>query len=133
PKALNALWAGFGNGAPCQNINSGDPIILYDQLADRWFLSQFALPNYPQGPFYECVAVSTTGDPTGSWFRYQFTFSTSVLNDFPKFAVWPNAYVATYNQYQGSSYLGVAVAAYDRSAMLQGRPASVVTRTLASP
>ncbi|MEX2030660.1 MAG: hypothetical protein WD906_06805 [Anaerolineales bacterium] len=39
--------------------------MFYDHLADRWVLTQFALPNYPIGPFYECVAVSQTPDPTG--------------------------------------------------------------------
>ncbi len=42
----------------------------YDHLADRWVMSQFALPNYPSGPFYQCFAVSTTPDPLGAWYRY---------------------------------------------------------------
>ena len=52
-------------GGPCETTNDGDPIVLYDELADRWMLSQFALPNYPSGPFYQCIAVSTTQQPHG--------------------------------------------------------------------
>ena len=39
PALNNTLWAGFGG--PCQTENSGDPIVLYDQLDDRWILTQF--------------------------------------------------------------------------------------------
>ncbi len=39
PAANNTLWSGFGGG--CQTQNAGDPVVLYDQSADRWLLSQF--------------------------------------------------------------------------------------------
>lgn len=39
PAANNTLWSGFGGA--CQAENAGDPVVLYDRLADRWFLSQF--------------------------------------------------------------------------------------------
>ena len=81
PAAGNTLWSGFGG--PCQTTNNGDPIVQYDHLADRWMVSQFALPNYPSGPFYQCIAVSQTSNPTGAWYRYQFQISTSKLNDYP--------------------------------------------------
>ena len=67
PAANNTLWSGFGG--PCQTENAGDPVVLYDQLADRWILTQFT----SGGPtFFECVAVSQTSDPTGSYFDMLF-------------------------------------------------------------
>ena len=60
PLANSAMWAGFGG--PCETTNAGDPIVLYDHLADRWLFSQFT-PPIP--PFHQCVALSATGDPTG--------------------------------------------------------------------
>jgi hypothetical protein len=48
PADNSTLWTGFGG--PCAANNDGDPVVLYDELADRWMLSQFALPNYPSGP-----------------------------------------------------------------------------------
>src|SRR5207247_438777 len=48
PKKVSALWTGFGG--PCTR-DDGDPIVLYDQLADRWNVSQFAAPNGTAGPF----------------------------------------------------------------------------------
>ncbi len=39
PVANNTLWSGFGGD--CQTDNDGDPIVLYDQDADRWILTQF--------------------------------------------------------------------------------------------
>src|SRR5262245_37770640 len=88
PASGNTLWLGFGG--PCESHNDGDPIALYDRQADRWFMSQFALP--PSGPFYQCIAVSKTGDPTGAYYRYAFKISDTKLNDYPKFGVWPDAY-----------------------------------------
>jgi hypothetical protein len=63
PADNNTLWDTFGG--PCETTNDGDPIVLFDHLANRWLMTQFALPNFPMGPFYECIAVSQTADPTG--------------------------------------------------------------------
>src|ERR1051325_539254 len=69
PTNINALWANLPG--PCQTYNDGDPIVVYDRLADRFVLSQFAV-NGGSGPFDECIAVSTTSDPTGSYYVYDF-------------------------------------------------------------
>ncbi|HEV8397109.1 MAG TPA: fibronectin type III domain-containing protein [Vicinamibacterales bacterium] len=124
PVAGSSLWAGFGG--PCQTSNDGDPVAVYDHLADRWVLTQFALPNYPSGPFYQCIAVSTTGDPTGTYYRYAFKISDTKLNDYPKLAVWPDGYYMTFNQFSGNSWAGQGVAAFDRNKMLQGLAAGMV-------
>ena len=68
PAANNTLWAGFGGD--CETDNAGDPIVLHDQFADRWILTQFTA----SGPtFFNCVAVSTSPDPTGTYYRYAFS------------------------------------------------------------
>lgn len=51
PANNNTLWQNFGG--PCETTNDGDPIVLYDHLAKRWMMSQFALPNFPRGPFIQ--------------------------------------------------------------------------------
>lgn len=126
PAAGNTLFSGFGG--PCEATNDGDPITLYDPLANRWLMSQFALPNFPNGPFYECVAVSQSSDPTGGWYRYEFPMPVSKMNDYPKFGVWPDAYYMTVNQFESGSlkWAGAGVAAYERDAMLVGAPARMV-------
>lgn len=125
PVPGNTLWSGFGG--PCQDTNDGDPIVLYDELAGRWFASQFAIPNDPNGPYYQCIAVSASEDPTGAWHRYQFKYSDTKLNDYAKFGVWPDAYYMSANQfYNGLSWSGVGVIAFERSKMLQGLPARQV-------
>ncbi|HEY7983072.1 MAG TPA: hypothetical protein VID73_02815, partial [Ktedonobacterales bacterium] len=58
PVANKTLWSGVGG--PCQTNNDGDPIVVYDSIADRWVISQFAINNTPT--YYECVAVSTGSD-----------------------------------------------------------------------
>ncbi|MEE8390655.1 MAG: carboxypeptidase regulatory-like domain-containing protein, partial [Anaerolineae bacterium] len=132
-------WIGFGGY--CEATNDGDPIVLFDPLAQRWFMSQFALPNYPSGPFGVCIAVSQTADPTGAWYRYAYDwvdeFGGDVMNDYPKFGVWPDAYYMTVNQFYGSSpncsgtWCGAGVAAFERDQMLLGNPAQMVAFDLA--
>jgi len=118
PKQGNVVWQGFGGR--CQTDNDGDPIVQYDQLADRWVLTQFAVSAQP---FTQCVAVSTSPDPTGSYFRYAFSYGKS-FNDYPKLGVWPDAYYITYNMFRnGRSFTGNTVCAFERAQMLIGATA----------
>jgi len=115
PKNGNTLWQGFGGR--CQTDNDGDPIVQYDQLADRWILTQFAVGGTP---YTQCVAVSTSGDPTGTYFRYAFSYDRS-FNDYPKMGVWPDAYHISYNMFRnGRSFTGNTVCALERARMLSG-------------
>ena len=120
PAAGNTLWSGFGG--PCQTDNDGDPQVNYDHLADRWVMSQFALPNYPNGPFYQCFAVSTSPDPLSTWYRYQFTVSANKMDDYPKVGVWPDGYYMTVNQFSmpAGTWGGLGVCVYERDQMLVG-------------
>ena len=118
PKQGNVVWQGFGGR--CQTDNDGDPIVQYDQLADRWILTQFAVSAQP---FTQCVAVSTSPDPTGTYFRYAFSYSRD-FNDYPKMGVWPDAYYITYNMFRnGSRFIGNTVCAFERAQMLVGASA----------
>jgi hypothetical protein len=122
----NAFWAGLGG--PCEIQNDGDPLVRYDRQADRWVVSQFALPNGPdQGPFYQCFAVSTTSDPTGEYWQYEFKTSDDRFTDYGKIGVWPDAYYMSFNMFptDGSASMGGAYA-FDRAAMLAGAPAGMI-------
>ncbi len=120
PGPGNSFWVGFGGG--CQTNNNGDPIVTYDKLANRWVVSQFSVTGGP--PFLQCVAVSTTSDATGSYNRYSFQYSN--FDDYPKMGVWPDAYYVTFNMFNGNTFVGADVCAYDRNAMLNGLPATQV-------
>ena len=122
PVTINTLWTGFGGN--CQTDNDGDPSVVYDQLANRWIVMQFAVTN-PSPDYLLCIAVSTSGDPTGSYYRYAFTYSS--FPDYPKLGVWSDGYYVTTNQFDGGSgaFLGGEVAALDRASMLQGQPAAI--------
>jgi uncharacterized repeat protein (TIGR01451 family) len=128
PLAGNSLWQGFGGN--CETNNDGDPIVLYDKLADRWVFSQFSVrtPGVPNGlgPFLQCVAVSTTSDATGTYNRYSFQYSA--FDDYPKMGVWPDAYYVTFNMFAPPSFafVGSDVCAYDRTAMLAGQAATQI-------
>ena len=92
PIASNSLWAGTGSG--CEGDLYADPIVMYDEAADRWVLSYISL-DLSSGFLWACVAVSTGGDPTGGFFLYEL--EAPRIPDYPKLAVWPdpvhNAYV----------------------------------------
>lgn len=117
PVPINTLWSGFGG--PCEADSSGDPIVLYDKAAGRWIVSQFAVAS---APYYQCVAVSATSDATGGYYRYAFSYG-SVFPDYPKIGVWPDAYYITFNMFNGNTFAGAKLCAYDRTSMLSGAPA----------
>jgi len=125
PVAGNAFWQGFGGD--CENINSGDPIVLYDQLADRWVFAQPTFDIFGATINSMCFAVSATPDPMGEYNLYQFPWAItgSPFPDYPKVAVWPDGYYVTAREFAGSSF-SMAVTAVDRNAMLAGADASQV-------
>jgi hypothetical protein len=102
---LSTLWSG--------SQDAGDPIVLYDKLADRWFISQFQLPNSNK----VLIAISTTNDPTGSFYKYTFTMNQG--NDYLKFAIWPDGYYMSANWHSPDQ-----VMVFDRTKMLAGNPAA---------
>jgi hypothetical protein len=133
----NSFFAPLGTSTPCgNNQNDGDPFAFYDQMADRWVVSDFAFPGFPgSGPFYQCVGVSQTPDPVaGGWNLYAVLVDAANLNDYPKLALWNNpqpggAYFLTVNLFNGTSeaFEGVSVFALDRGSMLTGGPANAIS------
>jgi subtilisin-like proprotein convertase family protein len=123
PIGIATIWTGFGG--VCETNGDGDPIVLYDQLAGRWLISQFAGSSVPTD---ECIAVSTSSDATGSWNRYDFHLGSNFF-DYPHIGVWPDAYYMGDNVFNaaGTAYLGPQPFAFNRTAMLAGNSATFVT------
>src|SRR5437773_2153546 len=98
PTNINTLFAGFGG--LCETFNSGDPIVLYDPMADRWLITQFTGAS---NPTHQCIAISVSPDPLGNWYRYDFVSSptTTAFEDYPHLGVWPDAYYMTTNEFGG--------------------------------
>ena len=126
PAAIHSIWSGFGG--PCENAgDGGDPVVMYDRIAGRWFISQLQF-NSDFSSNQECVAVSATSDATGSYHRYEFDFGNQ-FPDYPKFGVWPDAYYSSQNVFgpgNGNTFLGARACALDRAAMLSGAPAAMI-------
>jgi len=131
PANNNTLWSGFGGD--CETDNAGDPVVIYDQLADRWLLSQFTSSAGPQ--FFECVALSQTNDPTGSYYRWAIaTGAGNNFPDYPKAGMWPDAYYFSTREFAGgSTFVGVGAYALDRPQALAGNPNPTVVSFLAPP
>jgi len=121
PMDTSMVWSGFAG--ICSTNGYGDGVVRYDQLADRWVISQFAFVVQGQStvaPYIQCIAISTSPDPTGTYTRYQYSFDNN-LNDYPKIAMWPDAYYLTYNIFpNGTSSNGAKVCAMDRTKMIAG-------------
>lgn len=120
PVLTNTLFSGFGGA--CQTTDDGDAVVRYDRAAGRWIIAQFANAASTSGPYFECLAVSTTGDATGSYYRYSFQYAN--FPDYPKLGVWPDAYYVTYNQFSGNTFKGAQSCAMDRAKMLTGAAAT---------
>jgi hypothetical protein len=119
PKTLSSLWAPLGGN--CATQNAGDPIAQYDAAADRWLITQLGSLS---APYSQCIAVSQSSDPTGAYYLYSYSFGNN-LNDYTKLGVWPtatnSAYLASANLFaNGASFVGSALCAFDRNAILSG-------------
>ena len=132
PSRISTIWAGAGDTGDCRNNNSGDPIVKYDRAADRWLISQFAIPNgLFNPPSSECIAISRTADPVnGGWFVYTFRIPGDRI-DYPKFGVWPDAYYM--GSQQGYSGGSLDAWAFDRANMLNGTFVNPVRFTIGGP
>ncbi|MFZ1640400.1 MAG: hypothetical protein WAV07_02975 [Candidatus Contendobacter sp.] len=128
PVLNNTLWAGFGGD--CQTDNAGDPIVLYDQISDRWMLSQFT----SSGPtFFNCVAISTTPDPTGTYYRYAFSTGNN-FPDYPKYGFWSDAlYISTREFAGGVTFAGIGAYAINRAQLIAGNPTPTMLSFLVAP
>lgn len=120
--SLGSIWNALGAANPCADRNDGDPIVLYDALADRWLLSQFCTVADPFN--HQLIAISQTSDPTGAYYVYDFVMPNNKFNDYPKFGVWPDGYYMTDNQFNqaATAFLGGGFFAFDRIRMLAGDP-----------
>ena len=121
PFAGNLYFQGLGGD--CEADNNGDPITLYDEVADRWLVSQFAVDA---APYFMCVAISETSDPLGAYHQYEFDFGTD-FPDYPKLGIWGDSYTMTTRDFaNGSVFAGISAVAMDRDAMLNGDPTTMV-------
>ncbi len=129
PVDTGTLWDGFV--VPDCTDPSGDPVVLYDQFSDRWLLSQFTTRGLddPSLPFYNCVAISATPDPTGAYYRYAFKTQPdpeapaggSFFPDYPKYGVWKDSYVMTTRDFGFLTGYGISVYALEKNKMINGQ------------
>jgi hypothetical protein len=125
PTDTGTLWQGF----PIDDCTepSGDPIVLYDEVSDRWILTQFTTRGLDirNLPFYNCIAVSQTSDPTGRYFRYAFKTEGKNFPDYPKYGVMPNGLFITTREFEHSTAGGneiLGIYAINRRQLVAGDP-----------
>ncbi len=129
PVPGNTPWQGFGGG--CETNNDGDPIVLYDKVANRWIFTQFSVSTKP---YLQCFAVSSGPDAINStYFRFAFSFGSKDFPDYPKLGVWPSGYFLSFNIFRnGFLFSGPRACAVDRSKALAGVAPSMICYQLSS-
>lgn len=115
------FFTGLPAGNACRTGDDGDPVVLYDSLADRWMISQFEVDGVPG---HQCIAVSQTPDPTGAWYAYDFVNPTTDFQDYPHYGIWSDGYYLTTNQFTSTldAWRGAGFWVFDRVKMLAGDP-----------
>ena len=127
PVNLHALFSGAGADA-CTAPGGGAASVLYDQLEKRWLLSWLA--GAP-GRHVQCIAVSTSADAGGSYYRYAINMvgagGAALQVDDARIALWPDAYYLTFSLFDNAQggYRGPRVCGIDRAALLRGRDAAL--------
>ena len=77
-------------------------------------------PPQPQGPYSMCYAVSTSSDPFGSYYRYEFL--RPLFPDYPRPAIWPDGYYIPTST--GDDVIQKHACVAERAKMLKGEPAN---------
>ena len=135
----DSLWSGSGVN-PCNGNSQGDPVVIYDPMADRWILTNFAFAfdggGNPVAPFYQCLAVSQSSDPVaGGWYFYAIRTDTggaglppvNTLNDYPKFGIWNDCLYYSANGFDMSTgfFNGGEFGSISRTDMYSGGPLTI--------
>ena len=107
PSNLNSI---FNSSLPGAGCNDGDPIVLWDEHANKWLFAEFSLCGSND---YMLIAVSQTADPTGSW--WSWSFDVADTPDYMKFGIWRDGYYMATNTSGGND-----VYAFDRNTMITG-------------
>lgn len=116
-----------------------DPRVVYDPTWNRWIVTADAFPESGTVQRF-FIAVSTTADPTGSFFIYNLnvTFFTNDLFDFPQLGIDQDAVLFTANIFNGASYHGADFFSVAKARLYNGLGFSVpvftgLVGTLAPP
>ena len=128
-----AIWDKNGNniipesslasiGGTFTNETDGDPIVFYDESADRFILMQFSAEDGSSSPPALLFAVAMGSDPVNSgWYTYRFDLEA--LPDYPKISLWRDGYYITTNKDALEPEGKEIVYVLERDKMLQGSDA----------
>jgi hypothetical protein len=116
PADIGSLWQGFS--VPDCSRHAGDEVVVYDEISNRWILTQFTSlgPNY-----WNCVAVSTTEDPLGSYYRYAFP-TGQFFPDYPKYGIMSEGLYITTREFGPTDEYQIGVYAINRHQLVEGDP-----------
>ncbi|HEY0369559.1 MAG TPA: hypothetical protein VGC85_08190, partial [Chthoniobacterales bacterium] len=120
-------------GGACSTHNDGDPVVTFDLLSGRWVLSQFVVGAGAGSFSHQCFAISQTEDATGAYYLYDFLTDANNFVDYPHTGTWPDGYYMSAHVFNaaGTAYIVGRIYVFERSQMLVGGPARMVSANLA--
>lgn len=132
---LGAVWTKQGTSVKIFSLSSffntgsdhiGDPKLLFDIGSGRWFASVLDVNTSSVK-----VAVSTTNDPTGNWYFYNFVAAAGNCPDQPIIGVSDDKFAISANDYTSpcartSNFVGVQYWILNKSEMLLGSAVNYV-------
>ena len=89
------IWVCSTRQGSCRGLGRGDPVgsMTSSPTAGSSRSSPSRDANSKRvPPFYECIAITTGPDPTGTYFAYTFLIDDELFPDYPHFGVWPDGY-----------------------------------------
>jgi hypothetical protein len=123
-----------------------DPKCYYDVATNRFFLTELELEVNSStgafaGPSAQLIAVTTTGDPTGTWAMYKFSTTDGgrlgcpCFGDQPLIGADANGFYIATNEYgvTSSAYYGAQLYAISKAALAANAPSPAVTHIDAGP
>ena len=114
PGAPAVLSRPLRAGQPGVAVALHVPSPVFDSTAVR------APATRDSGAYAMCYAVSTSPDPTGSWYRYEFI--RPLFPDYPRPAVWPDGWYVPSST--GDDVIEKHACVADRARMLRGEAAT---------
>ena len=127
PVDTGTLWAGF----PIDDCTdpSGDPIVVYDQFADRWILTQFTTRGLDRLRRCRSTTASRSRRPatrpartTATRSSRSRTSTADFFPDYPKYGIWTDSYVITTREFGPTVEYGIGVYALEKNKMIDGNP-----------
>ncbi len=119
-----------GSTPNCGDLSNNvcDPQMVYDDQNDRFVFTCLAVTSTTS---YICIAATQTGDPRGTWNKYEISPYATTLADYPHTAIGEDAiFIGTNNFTMAGVYQNSAIVAVQKTNLYAGTALTPRSSTL---